>query len=127
MGNAAPRRHPVDGTGPDRLDGAQIVTMQDLAVEQVGDSGEADMRVRPDVDAGSRFEHGWAHLVEEDERSDHAPLDRGQNPPDLEPTEIAGSRHDGRFERTPRRRLRNGVMCGWPAHCTLSRLRSTAR
>src|SRR5439155_2756864 len=105
MRDAATRRHPVDLARPDGLDGAQIVAMHDLAVEQVGDGGKADMRVRPDVDAASGFELRRPHLVEEDERSDHAPSNRWQDSPNLEAAEIASSRHDDGFERPRRRRL----------------------
>jgi len=52
----APGGHPVHLARRDGDLGADAIAMGDLAVEQVGDGGEADMRVRPDVDAGARLE-----------------------------------------------------------------------
>ena len=49
MRDAAPGCHPVHVAWDDRLFGAEAVPMQDLAVEQVGDGCQADMRVRPNV------------------------------------------------------------------------------
>lgn len=50
--------------------------MQDVAAEEIGDSGEADMRVRPHVEALAGNELAGAHLIEEDEWADHLPFAR---------------------------------------------------
>ena len=68
--------------------------MPHLALEQVGDGGEADVRMRPHVDAVADQELGRPHLVEEDEGPDHLLLRRGQRAAHLEAAEIAGARHD---------------------------------
>src|SRR4051794_14665630 len=52
--------------------------MQDAPVEQVGDRGEADVRVRPDVEALPGDELDGAEMVEEDERADHLRLPCGR-------------------------------------------------
>src|SRR3546814_1526446 len=60
VGDALARGHPVDLARPDRLLRADAVAMHDLAVEQVGDRREPDMRVRQDVqlvgDAGRQVD-----------------------------------------------------------------------
>ncbi len=68
--------------------------MHDLAVEQVGDGGEPDMRVRPHVDAVAGLEHGRPEMVEENERPDHARMPRRQRAMHLEAAEIDRARHD---------------------------------
>src|SRR5215204_6223026 len=74
MHDAAAGPHPVDGTRFDGLLGAETVPVQDLPLEEVSHSREIDVRVRTHVDALIRQELGRAHLVEEDERSNHLAL-----------------------------------------------------
>ena len=57
------------------------------------------MRVRAHVDAVAGAELGRAHVVEEDERPDHAALRRGQGASHRESPDVAGARHDHAFER----------------------------
>jgi hypothetical protein len=98
MRDAATRRHPVDGAGADRLHRAQTVAVHDLALEQVGDGRQPDMRMGPHIQPVADQEFRRSHLVEEDEGADHAPLDRRQGPPDLKAADIAGTRHDHGFQ-----------------------------
>src|SRR5258708_6453737 len=77
--------HPVHLTRNDILAEGQIVAVVDLAVEQIGHRREADMRMRAYVDALPRLEVRWAHVVEEDEGTDHAPAGEWQDTPDLQP------------------------------------------
>src|SRR3546814_10018608 len=49
MGDTPARGHPVDLARPDRLLGADAVAMHDLAIEQVGDRRQTDMRMRTDI------------------------------------------------------------------------------
>ena len=74
--------------------GAHAVAVGDLAVEQIGDGGEADVRVRAHVDAArdAGRELDRPHVVEEHERPDHPVLREGQHPPHLEPAQIAAPR-----------------------------------
>ena len=51
MGDAAAGGHQVHGAGLDFLDIALAVAVHDGAVEQIGDGGKADMRMRPHVHA----------------------------------------------------------------------------
>ena len=120
MGDAPARRHPVDVARPDRLQRAQAVAMQDLALEQVGHGGEPDMRMRTDVQASSQDELRRTHLVEEDERADHLLARRRQGAAYLEPAQIAGARHDHRFDQVGRDlTVAQGVGGRLPAHSTL--------
>ncbi len=62
--------------------------MHDLALEQVGDRRQADVRVRADVDPHARGEARRAHVVEEDEGADHAMGVEGQDAPHLESAQV---------------------------------------
>src|SRR4029434_8734295 len=79
MHDAASGRHPVDVARRDRLHEAEAVAMHDAALEEIGDGGEADMRMRAHVDAAAGRELDRAELVEEDERPDHTALRRRQH------------------------------------------------
>src|ERR1700678_4080352 len=94
MHDAAAGRHPIDRAGTDRQRSAEAVAMHNLAVEQIGDGGKADMRVRPHVDAVARPEYRRPKVVEEDERPDHARTRRRQRAMHLEAAEIDGARYD---------------------------------
>ena len=76
--------------------------MQDLALEQIGDRGEPDMRMRPHVEALAQDELGRPHLVPEDEGTHHLPPRRGQGPAHLEPAQVAGARHDHGLDQVGR-------------------------
>ena len=52
MRNAAAGGHQIHGAGLDLLNVALAVAVHDRAVEQIGDGGKPDMRMRADV-------HGW--------------------------------------------------------------------
>src|SRR5690606_37787674 len=49
MSNALARSHPVDLARLNCLLGAEAVAMHDLAVEQIGDGGQADVGVRSHI------------------------------------------------------------------------------
>ena len=70
--------------------------MHDLALEQIGHRRQRDVRMRPHVDAVPRREVGRPHVIEEDERPDHAPLDGGRM---------------RRTEKPPRSRRRPSRIC----------------
>ncbi len=72
--------------------------MHDLAVEEIGDRGEPDMGMGPDIEPAPHQELGRPHLVEKDKRADHLAAGRGQGAPDLEPAEIAGPGQDRRLD-----------------------------
>src|SRR3954469_21912858 len=98
MGDAAASRHPVDSTGADRLHRAKAVAVHDLTLEQVGDGSQPDMRMGPNIQPVSNQELRRSHLVQKDEGTDHAPLDRGQGAADLKAPDIAGTRYDHGFQ-----------------------------
>ena len=56
MDDASACGHPVDVAGTDGLNHAQTVTVHQFALEQIGDRGQPDMRMRPHVDALPRRE-----------------------------------------------------------------------
>ena len=94
MDDAAARRHPVDRARFDRLHAAETISMNDRAGKQIGDRGQADMRMGPHVDAPARRELGRSHLIEKDERSDATPFQRRQHAAHFESADIARTRHD---------------------------------
>jgi hypothetical protein len=74
MDDALAGRHPVDRAGLDPLHRAERVAVLDRAVEEVGEGGEADVRMGPHVVAGARIERHRAEVVEEDEGPDAPPV-----------------------------------------------------
>jgi len=100
MRDAAAGRHPVDLPWADGLLDTQAVAVGDLTLEQIGDSGQADMGVRAHVhragDARGKV-HG-PHVVEENEGSHHPPLCKRQHPPHLESAEVLAPLFDHPFE-----------------------------
>lgn len=73
--------------------------MQDLALEEIGDRGEADVRVRPHIEALPGRERSRPHLVEEDEGPDAALLHVGERAAHREPvSQVARAGNDQRFE-----------------------------
>src|SRR5215831_12377068 len=75
--------------------------MEDAAVEQEGDGGETNVRVRPHLHAVAARRHvDRPEMVEEDEGPDHAPLDRRQHAPHGEAAaEIMGAALDEKIDR----------------------------
>ena len=118
MHDAAAGGHPVDLAGPDRHRGAEAVAVHDLAVEQVGDGGKADVRMRPHVESAAGAEFGRAEMIEEHERPDHARLRRGQRAPHGEAVaQVGGARHHHLLDRFALERVaRGGVLAGEETH-----------
>src|SRR5262245_19645322 len=87
--DAAARGHPVHFGGMNGLLEAEAVPMDDLAIEQISDRGQADMRMGPHIhrpgNAGSKID--GPEVIEENERPDHAPLNERQHAAHLEPAE----------------------------------------
>jgi hypothetical protein len=65
-----------------------------LTLDQIGERGEADMRMRSRVDAFASAEDGGTESVEEDEGADHPALGRRQSAADFEATEVANCRQE---------------------------------
>ncbi len=72
--------------------------MQNLTGKKIGHGCQADVRMRSDVDPGSRCEIDRSDLIKEYERPDHASLDRREDAPYLEPANVARTRHDDGFQ-----------------------------
>ena len=127
MGDPPPRDHPVDGSGSDDLAGAETVPMMDLAAIDIGDGGEADMRVRAHVACGTGDDLQRPELIEEDERPDHLALRRGQHTSD-EGVDVNGPGHDQSFDRIHADRVRRAGGEQWvPAHDALLLRRSYSK
>ena len=114
MDDAAPGRHPVDFARADRSDGAETVAVHDLAVEQIGDGREPDMRMRPHVEPGAGAEVRRPEIVEEDEGPDHARARRRQRAPHREasPRSTCAARSPARWPRRHRHRRPCGSLPG---------------
>ncbi len=98
VGDATSGRHPVDIARVDRKLRPKGVSMHDRTVEQIGDSGQADVRMRPNVKATTGEKFSGSHLIEEDERPDHLLFRGGQRAAHLEAADIVGTRDDHRFD-----------------------------
>ena len=118
MRDAAAGGHQVHGAGLDLLDVALAVAVHDRAVEQIGDGGKPDMRMRPHVHALARHELHRAEMIEEDEGPDHLPLAMRQRAPHRKAVaEIARARHDDEIERVAGLGIaEHGIVGGEPAH-----------
>ena len=105
MNDAAPGGHPVDVAGCNRLQTAKTVPVDNRAVEEIGHRGKTDMRMGPHVDAFAFHQFGRTYLVDENKRPDHLALCRRKHAPDLESSQVAGTRYD-----TASRALQAGAM-----------------
>jgi len=76
MHDAAPGRHQVDVAGADDKLGAETVSMLDFAVEQIGDGGKPDMRMRLHIQRLTGLQYRRTHAIEKDEGTDKPPLPR---------------------------------------------------
>lgn len=91
--------------------------MHDLAIEQIGDGREPDMRMRADVDTATGEELRRTHLIEENEGADHLPFCRRQRAAHLEPAEVVGAWNDDVLDRVTRLGVaRDGIVVCQPAH-----------
>src|SRR5690606_4041003 len=88
MDDATACRHQIDVTGINLLHRAKAVAMQDGAFKEIGHGGEADMRMRQDIQPLPRLEDGRAHVIEKDEGADRAARGNGDQPPDGKPADI---------------------------------------
>jgi hypothetical protein len=98
MSDATARRHPVHITWANWLSRAEAVTMVDIALEEVGNRGKANMRMRSHIQSVPRQELAWAHLIEENEGPDHLPLARRQGAAHLESAQIMRTGNDNRID-----------------------------
>ena len=115
--DAASRAHPVYRARLDGDVGAQRVPVVDLPLEQVGQRGKVDMRVRTHVNALIGQELGRAHLVEEDEGADHLALGGGQRTAHRHLAQIDRARDDQGLNGIDARGIAgHGVGAGGPGH-----------
>ncbi len=77
MHDAATGDHQVDRAGLNGLHHAETVAVHDLALEQIGNRRDADVRMRPHGDALAGRKGRRAHVIEEHEWPNHAALARG--------------------------------------------------
>src|SRR6516165_934520 len=100
MRDASAGGHQVHGAGRDFLDMTLAVAMHDAAVEQVGDGGKANMRMRPHVHALAGHELHGTKMIEENEGADHLLLAVRQRAAYRKSiAEVAGARYEDKFER----------------------------
>src|SRR3569833_592975 len=104
MGDAAAGHHTIHFTRPDRLFRADAVTVHALAIKQIRDRRQADVRVRPDIHTfwDARGHCLRAEVIEEDEWADHSrvapPPLVGQHPAYLEAAEGTAALVDDELE-----------------------------
>ncbi len=111
VGHAAARGHPVDLGRPDVLLHAQAVAVRDLALEQIGQGRDADVRVGTHVDRlGQARRHVHRpHVVEEGEGADHTALGERQDAADLKAAEILAALVDDEFDHIDFPGVRNAA------------------
>ena len=74
MGDGTAGGHPADLAGADQLIRAEAVLVLQLPLEQVGEGGQADMRVLVDIHTAASRVGVFQNMVEEHERPDAAAL-----------------------------------------------------
>jgi hypothetical protein len=96
MRDATAGDHPVDLTGLNGLLRADAVAMHDLAVEQVRDGGQADVRMRPHIyrSRNPALEVRWPEMVKENERAHHVLLCKRQHTSYFKSAQIAAALFD---------------------------------
>src|SRR5262249_38631778 len=94
-----------------------------FALEQVGDGGKSDMRVRAHIDAAADQKLSRPHLIEEDKGSHHLLLRGGQCAAHLKAAKIACPRHDDVLDRIAGTRITgDGIVGRLPAHSAIRQL-----
>ena len=99
MNDAPPRDHPVDVAGADRLGETEVITVYDLAFEEVSHRGERYVWVRPNVHSLAVGEFRGAHVVEKDEGPDQTSLGRRQDAPYSQRVQVARASADYQLDR----------------------------
>ena len=109
--DAAPRRHEVDLARVDRLHVSFAVPMHDLAFDQIGQRGQADMRMGAGIEPLPRAEGDRTEAVQEDERPHGPPLRGRQRSADQKTVaEIPDVRQQYLFDRSAVRLHRHQVI-----------------
>ena len=98
MHDAAAGRHQIHVARLDDHFGAERIAVPDLAVEQIGDGGKPDMRVRTHIHRLAAAQYGRTHAVEEDEGANQPPPCRRQRAADLEAANVLGVRNDHQLD-----------------------------
>lgn len=92
--------HPIDFTRTDDLVAADAVTVHDLTSKEIGDRRQADVRMRPDIrlTRDVRRQDHRPHVIEKNERADHAAPAPWQYPSDFEAAEVAAAGVDDELD-----------------------------
>ena len=88
MHDSVSGNHQIHGSCLDRLGNPKTVLMDDQTFEEISDRGYADVRMGPHLNAFSRREICWSHMIEEDERTNHSLCRRRQSASDREIAKI---------------------------------------
>lgn len=100
--------------------------MVEFALMQIGDRAQPDKRIRAHIYALPGQEFRRPGLIKEYERPHHLPLGRGQGAPHFERPEVAGARHDQRFDGVHGHIIgAAGVQDRVPAHAAISCVAAT--
>jgi hypothetical protein len=103
VGDATASGHPVDFAGMDRLQRTDAVAMHDLAVIQIRDGRQPDVRMRAHVCLAWQARHQVlrTNAVEEYVGPHHAALGERQDAADLEAAEVATPLRDDQVDHDP--------------------------
>src|SRR5262245_61289993 len=103
MRDASPRGHEIHGARRNLNRVPLAIAMHNLTIEKIGDGRQADMWMWPDIEPVSRKKLGWPHLIKENERPNHLPLDAGQGTPNLKAVaQVADTWNHDQFQRVTR-------------------------
>jgi hypothetical protein len=107
--------------------------MHNFAIEQVRDRRQSNVWMRTNVDfsGNAGFECDRTHVIEEDERADHAALCKWQNTSDFEAAKILATLFDHELDHLSSSAWPNIAVCGLrqkrPLHATGKQSESTSK
>ncbi len=98
VNNAATGGHQVDGAWMNGLHHTKTIAVKDLALKEVSDGGDTDVRVRSYIDAFAGRKFCWPHVIEEDKGTHHALPCGGKHATHGEFAEILFPRSDAKAD-----------------------------
>ncbi len=118
MDDALSGRHPVHVARLYRQGRAETVAVIDLAVEEIGDCRQTDVRMWADINSLAGQELRRPHLVPENKGSNHLALRGRKRPAHLKSSKVACPRHNYCLDGITRQSIsRYGIVTRLPAHC----------
>ncbi len=98
MNDATAGGHEVDGTGVNLDVCADGIAVKDSALDEVSEGGEANVRMREDVEILVLGECDWAHVIDINEGANHPFLAKREQTANEECTDLGGAFFDDEID-----------------------------